>query len=333
VEFVVEAFGELPGEGRVHIIADGSGEESLVTLTADPQDQEKYLGQLARAIESFSFRVELGDAHSPIRSVRVMPLPKVDIELEITTPEYAMGWLREPGSQGRQHSALAGSRVVPVVTADKPLRSAAIEVSGKSFDMQPRGTAFVLETTDPLFARVSQSLRYQIQVIDEDGLKLERPAGGVLRVIPDRPPMVTCSTVSSQILPDASPTVYVAASDDFGIQRLVLHGSVIRLGDEPQAEEESVQVLRELVGVGPAVDRAMRINLAELGLSVGDRLTCTAEVIDDRGEFPGESVSSSSLIFEIVDRETVLANLRDFGERMDGKLDDIIKTQADVGER
>jgi len=333
VEFVVEASGRLPGEGTVHIVGDANGETTFVRLTANPQTPSTYVGRLPRAIDSFSFVVELGDARSLEHPVRVLPLPKVNVELEITTPKYAVNKLDGLGQRSGQHAALAGSHVVPVVTADKELRSATIDVNGKSFAMTPRGSAFVLETSDKLLAQLSESLRYQVQVEDVDGLKLERPTGGVLRVIPDRPPVVTFSTVSTQILPTATPTVRVAASDDFGINRLVLHGSIIRQTETGQEAEGPAQPLHELRDIGSSVDRAVEIDVSKLGLVVGERLICVAEVTDDRGDLPGESASSPSLMFEIVDRETVLANLRDIGAKMDTKLNDIIKTQSNVGER
>ena len=152
-------------------------------------------------------------------------------------------------------------------------------------------------------------------------------------MIPDRPPTVTCSSVSVQILSNASPTIRVAASDDFGIRRVVLHGSVIRRTETGQETEGPAQPLHELRDVGASVDRAVIIDVSKLNLAMGDRLVCVAEATDDRGERPGESASSPSLIFEIVDRETVLANLRDIGAQMDSKMNDIIRTQSNVGER
>ncbi len=333
VAFVVEASGRLPDDGTVHIVGDAGGETTVVRLAPDVQTASTYVGQLPRAIDSFSFVVELGDARSQEHTVRVLPLPKVIVELDITTPEYAVNKLGGLGQLSGQHAAFAGSRVVPVVTADKKLRRATIDINGKSFAMTPRGSAFVLDTSDRLLARLSESLRYQVQVEDVDGLKLERPTGGVLRVIPDRPPMVTCSTVSAQVLPTAAPMIHVAASDDFGIRRVVLHGTVIRQTETGQETAGPAQAVHELRDPGASVDRAVTIDVSKLDLAVGDRLICVAEVTDDRGGLPSESASSPPLMFEIVDRETVLANLRDIGTKMDSKLNDIIQTQSNLGER
>jgi len=334
VRFVVEGSGELPGEGTVHVVGDKNAERTVVRLKPTPEDPAKYVGQLPRAIAGFSFSVELGDARSQKYSVRVLPLPKVNVELEITTPEYAANKLQDPD---RRHSALAGSRVVPVVTADKTLRSATIELNGKPFEMIRRGSAFVLDASwdpalKPLLGQLSEPLRYQVQVEDVDGLKLERPAGGVLRMIPDRAPTVTFTSFSKQILSKASPTVRVVASDDFGIHSVAVSGSVIRRSETGRETDETEDAVT-LAGLddvrGPSVDRAVKIDLSKLDLAVGDRLVCVAEVTDYRGR-PGESASSPSVIFEIVDRATVMERLREISAEVDGGLSGIISVHGDI---
>jgi len=333
VTFLVNASGVLPDEGTATVVGDESGEMTILRLQADPDNPARYAVTWARAIESFTFVVKLGDARSEKFSVQVLPLPKVDVQLDVSTPEYAVARMNQLRQRSRQHAALEGSRVVPLVTADKELVAATIEINGRTFPMTRRGSQFVLMSSDPLLACLSEPLRYQVQVEDTDGLALERPASGVLRVIPDRPPMATCSTGSIQILPTASPTVRVAAADDFGIDRVVLRGTVLREAESGGQTESPPAELGQLYQPGETVNETLTLRLESLGLVVGDRLTCVAEVTDNRGEFPGQSATCPPLIFEIVDRETLLMNLREIGSRMDSRLGDIIKTQGDMGER
>lgn len=333
VLFTIEASGFLPEEGTVAIAARETEERTFVTLTPDPTKPDRYTGQLDRAIDSFSYTVELGDAPPVTRSVHVMPLPKVNVELKVATPEYAVERLKTLNGRNGHNAALEGSRVEAIVTADKPLRSATFEVNGKTFAMKKHGKTFVLESADPMLARLSEPLRYQVQVKDKDGLKLDRPAGGVLRVLPDRAPIVGCSSTTIQILPSATPTVRVSASDDFGIERMVLRGSVIRHAGGDEQQESEPQTLKQIEEAGRQIDTSVQLDLAALDLEIGDRLICVAQVVDHRGELPGRTATCPPLIFEIVDRETVLMNLREIGARMDGRLGDIIKTQGDMGEQ
>ena len=56
-------------------------------------------------------------------------------------------------------------------------------------------------------------------MIDADGLSLETPIRGTIRIRPDRPPTGSAEVVHKVVLPTAEPVIEYRASDDYGLSR------------------------------------------------------------------------------------------------------------------
>lgn len=337
--FRVEVEGEIPSAGQALLIGASSGETSVVDLqpinnNTNDDSPVIFTGQFDRMLEDITYEIELGDANSPPTRVNVIPLPKARVKLEVTPPDYAAKRLATEAATGRSNTALVGSRVVPIVTADKELRRAELGIGDQVFPMEQRGDTFTLTGEDTPLAAISQTLRYEIQIEDLDGLRLARPLSGVLHLREDFPPRIAAATATREVLPNAQPTIRVAASDDFGLDRIVLHRVILRENASVDTPEElpPVEIFKS-TDQQTVADHTFRLDLANLNLSPGDRVACMFDAYDYRGDFEPQSTRSESVAFEVVDRETIMSTLREVEVRMDEKLDAIIKRQSDIGDR
>jgi len=334
--FRVEATGEIPTEGEVRLTGLSSGMATVVALqpTQSKTETVEFTGQIDRMLEDVTYEVELGDARTMPTTVHVIPLPKATVELNVTPPEYAAARLATEATSARNNSALVGSRVVPIVTADKELHRAAIGIGDQVIPLEKSGNTFTLTATNTSLSVLDRTLRYEIQVEDKDGLRLDRPLSGVLHLREDFPPRIAAATATREVLPDARPTIRVAASDDFGLERIVLHQIILRNNSTTgEPDDLPPQEIVKSADRQTVVDHTFRLDLARLKLLPGDRVVCSFDAYDYRGRFEPKSTRSESVAFEVVDRATIMSTLRDVEIRMDEKLDAIIKRQSDIGDR
>ncbi|MEX2216975.1 MAG: hypothetical protein WD768_22880 [Phycisphaeraceae bacterium] len=346
IVFKVRATGQYKkAEGRVEIRAKASGLSTTLELVPDPDQPDLFIAELPRALDDIIYRVFLDDAVGDEKTVTLIPLPVVDVDLTIETPEYARRRFQAPG-EGRQRVALEGSRVVPIVKADKDLKAATFTVDGKPFPMRKDGRKdgkrFVLDSADNPFALVSKDLRYEVQVTDSDGLGLERPLSGVLQVRADQPPRIAAATVTRYVLAEAAPQIKYRATDDYALAKILVRKSVVRASSgmvDPTGQsdggasggtseaQEIVETLHDLKGNTEKDGGTINIELSDLKLVIGDRLEITFEAVDFRGDQPGKTARSERMVFQVTDRKGVLDALREWDDAMDKKLDQIIDAQ------
>jgi hypothetical protein len=341
VEISVEGGGDQPSFGHARLTGMTSGTRAEVVLqsVADAtsigsQPTSVYTGQLPRLDEDADIQVYLGDAWTdPIR-LRIVPLPVVQVELRVTPPVYAAVGDHVPEPGETDVSVLEGSRVDPVVRcANKPLRRAWLTMDGTEHALQPddaAGTTWMLAARHhaPL-AAIRRTQFVQVQVVDRDGLSLAHPIECSIRPRPDRPPRVNSHMVTLRVVPSARPTISYQADDDFGLARLQLNLSVVRDG----AIRATATRPLPLDDTHPVRQRGeVPIDLSELDLAKGDRLTCAVEAADYRGDAPGRATTSEPIQVEVTDERGVLSAMLESDERLAEQLDAVIERQIDVGE-
>jgi len=337
-----------------------------------------YAGELSRLNDSVSYKLLAGDAWTDPAELAMIPLPIVEMRLTPVPPKYAQSAAAaDPDPSGRQLAVLEGSAVDLEIecTNAKQLKSAWLTIQTKAgtqrFDLAPHGANGAVwkprVATSPLKS-IQEEMRYEVQVLDSDGLSLETPLRGTIRIRPDRPPSGLAEVVHKVVLPTAAPVVEYRASDDFGISRLALVAEIERgsesprpqpvepageLNEDPQptatdltpaaaiaAETHRIEMLtqpRPLVGAGLPVQGQHAFSLAPLKLAKGDRVKLTLEVTDYRGENKagqpaGVAYQSDPLILEISDESGVLAAISEADPRSEERLTDIIKRQLGIGE-
>ncbi len=441
---------EMPKSGRVRIEALTTGLETTVDLNPDEKDPSLYTGTLNRVLDDLSYVIYVGDAESDPQSLSLIHLPLAELSMKVIAPEYARGKVRAQPKSQRQVVVLEGSQVIPMVTANKELKSCTLIIEGilmqakrravelseqqeefsdtaraqkltdentkqwvtqqeqvtnglnglisllegnepytgltrtaasaseaarkaffaqvkpRALDQQGqvidaleklleklrqqieldtiklvvrRDKSFVSDSKTrqaPELAKVTEMVRFQIQVKDADGLGLENPIKGTVHVSADMPPRVALAAWSRFVVPKATPGLWYRAVDDYALHSLVLHLSVVRADGEetPLAPIPPFEVPEHK----DRHDGSYVLRLADLKakdgkpikLQKGQQIVAIMEAVDYRGE-PGKSRSSEKWVFEVTDQAGVLGAMDRLDEEMDKKLDDILRAQLEAG--
>ncbi len=333
--FEVHCSGEVPLEGIAEL-RGASGGVTSVLLRAVPGREGVFHGQLERLVDSLTYQLFLGDAWTDPVFVQVIPLPVVDVQLEVTPPQYAAGveMPEESHSGARQVSVVEGSRVVVRLASDKPLDSAKLSVLEDQYPLRrvtgdEKREEWQLDQPGTPLAQVAEPLRYEVQVLDRDGLSLRDPIRGFIRIKADRPPRVSAAVVTQHVLPTGRPTISYGAADDYGIAQIRVLRQVSR--QDGRMLDDTLEV--PLAGPPEKLVRGtFPLELASLKLVKGDQLRVTFEAVDYRGTLMGKSALSEPLVLQVTDERGVLAAMVEADERSARQLDAIIQRQLGIGD-
>jgi hypothetical protein len=391
VRFLVIAAGQVPPTGTIAARArDGGTVRTTIDLAPLSDDQRASLsptqldllaespystvfaGTLLQLLEDTTYQVFLGDAWTDPATIAMVHLPTIETELSLVPPRYAVRGSDKIDPASRQVSVLEGTSAGLVVrsTNRKPLAEVTLKIgSGESQtshalavvdDAATDGAAteWSLPRENSPLANIREEIRYELVVVDTDGLGPDAPIRGTIRIRPDRLPTASADVVHKVVLPTAEPVIEFRAADDYGLARLVLVAEIERFdparaagitgdlgtGIAPAAEEVPAETRRFELLAGPpvAADRLPLVGryplaLSRLALAKGDRVKLTLEATDYRGEDDagrvlGESQASESLILEISDESGVLAAISEADQRSEERLTDLIKRQLGIGE-
>ncbi len=340
VNLSVLASGDLPAEGKV-VVKPCNGRSSSTVKLARDDAGAKYEVHLPEIVDALDLEVFLGDAHTESIRIEVIPLPVLSIQAVVTVPDYAQGTAGAASTtqNTRQITVIEGSRIdLQVVCSNKRLTSALLTLEGKHYPLMPvskddTGQLWTLADTDSPLKAVAQPLRYEVQVIDEDGLSLPKPFEGSVRIKPDQMPQIAGRALTRFVLPNARPPVHFRATDDFGIAKLLAHVDVKR--KDGQAEPRRTVPMRELAKPLLRDQLPMKgtfpLDLASLGLKKGDQVSVTLAAVDYRGGSNGQSGSSEPILFEITDEAGILEDLARPDYQSAEELDAIIRQQLNIG--
>jgi len=358
VRFEVTGSGRLPPGGHVDLKTDRGVSMSVGLSPSDATGAGKrgraaYAGELPRLVEAVDYRIYLGDAWTDPARLEVVPLPVIDVEIEVTPPSYAAsGEASARTSTGlRQISVIEGSRVGVRVASDKRLEKATLAIDGQQHAMQrdesrvaaPRAGAagvdyadfWTLPVDDTPLASVVAPVRYEIRAVDVDGLEPEAPIEGVIRIKADHAPQIAASAVTEFVLPTARPRIAYEAADDFGLARLVILPEVTH--EDGRVETLDEVVVSELAGADtPPRDAQDQypLDLATLRVVKGDRLSIVVQAVDYRGAGrEGKATQTDPLVFQVTDERGILAAMAEADRESAERLKTMIQRQIEVGER
>lgn len=366
---------DAPDAADVLLAADGAGEIESLKNAADSVDAALkawpgkangtavFVGRLARLNDPLDYQIYLGDAWTDPATLAMTPLPIIETKLTPVPPEYARGSKdATTDAASRQLAVLEGSQVHVGLTCTngKPLERAWLVITNlpdrPRFDLKPLSderTEWELDAAATPFSPVLREVRFDLQVLDRDGLQLDVPISGLVRIKADRGPTCAAEVVHRVVLPAARPVVKYRAGDDYGIAKLVLHATIERgdnssaangspednstnPGERVAAEEKTFAIVEASNDPSAVPSRVLSgeypLDLRPLNLIKGDRLKLTLEAIDYRGITPGKSYLSDPLVIEISDESGVLAAISEADERSEQRLTDIIKQQLGIGE-
>ncbi len=329
-------------------------------------------GELARLNDDIVFKLTAGDAWTDPARVQMIPLPVVETKLDAKPPSYAIDRVKNTAAPSGQLAVLEGSSVDLTVESvnRKPLASAWVSLQNagalQRVDLVARDAqrlVWSFEGNNSPFRDIRRELRYEIQVVDLDGLSLEAPIRGTIRIRPDEPPTAVADVLHKVVLPTAEPVIRYRAADDYGISKISLLVAVernaARAAASPSGSYETadapnsppaIAVPSELhrfelqAGKKPVTADALpmagtfSLSLSPLKLAKGDSLKLTLEVTDYRGENDqgqpiGRTALSDSLILQVSDESGVLAAIAEGDQKSEQQLTEIIKRQLGIGEQ
>jgi hypothetical protein len=326
---------ELPESGEVRVIAEKTGLEAVVELTRESKKgvvPAVYSGTLNRVLDNLAYTVYLGDDRSDIRQLRIVPRPRVTLEMKVITPEYVRGKVPQKSKNQRQTIAVEGSKIIPTVTCDnKELKEGTItfEKSDAKFDMTLRDGKLVFEGQDSPLSNISEMVRFEINVTDTNNQEPESPIKGLVHIAADLPPRAALMGFSRYIVPGAAPELRYKALDDYALGDIVLHLAVI---DADGSETRKPPItLAKVAGKFPGYQGSYTLNVANLKLQKGYQISAFIDVTDYRGKLEGKSRRSEKWIFEVTDNAGVLEAMDRLTEQMDKKLDEILRAQLEAG--
>lgn len=337
----VTCSGELPAKGSVQLTTVGQGvhtEVSLVTHGTVDSGRQQFVGEQPRLVDSVNYQIFLGDAWTDPVQLRVIPLPVVSLDLQASPPEYAAKIERTQAdkSGSRQIAVIEGSQVkLQVVSSNKPLESATVTIDKRAIPLlaiDDEHKVWRLPDKSTPFSRVMQPLKYHIQVKDLDGLGLEQPISGSIRLKLDRPPRILAGVISKKVLPGAKPKISIGATDDYGLAKIRIIQEVIHENGETHHSTVDVEAIPVAQQPQTAYRSRYSADLKSLKLTKGDQLKLTLEAIDYRGDVTGQSAVSEPLVLEVTDVQGFLAGMVETDEQSARRLDAIIQRQLGIGE-
>ncbi len=333
--------GVIPAKGAAKLTTRAQAIHTDVELKAagdSKSGSQVFIGEQPRLVDTVDYQIYLGDAWTDPVTLQVIPLPVVTLDLEATPPAYAakveQALAEKNGS--RQLAVIEGSRVdLKLVCSNKPLESALITIDKQKIPLKSgdaEGKVWTLPQTNTPFARVTKPLKYQVQVKDRDGLALEQPITGFIRMKMDRPPRILAGVISKRVLPGAKPNISIGATDDYGLAKIRI---VQEVRHEDGKVDQSIAVVETIAAnQQPQTTYKGRYtaDLKKLKLAKGDTLTLTLEAIDYRGDLEGKPSASEPLVLEVTDVQGFLAGMVETDEQSARRLDAIIQRQLGIGE-
>ena len=326
---------ELPESGQVRIEALSSGLETVVELIREGGEDDipaVYSGTLNRVLDDLSYTVHLGDTQSEIRQLKLVPRPRVELEMKVVAPKYVHGKLPPKPKNRRQAVVVEGSKVIPVITCkNKEIVKGTItfEKSDKAFPLRRDGKTLVFDADTGPLARVIEMVRFEIDVTDSNDQHPESPIKGVVHVAADLPPRAALMGYSRYVVPGATPELRFRAIDDYALDQITLQLAIID-ADGQQTEQPPVSIAK-LKGKQADYRGSYMLNLEKLKLQKGYQISALIEAVDYRGELEGKSRRSEKWVFEITDNAGVLEAMDRLTEQMDKKLDEILRAQLEAG--
>lgn len=306
--------------------------------TADSDTSSVLIGELPRLMNSVTIQAFVGDARSPKITIHATPLPVVTPELSVTPPEYVreVTTPKEPSESNRALSVIEGSRVdLTIRSLNKPLEMVSITIGDSDYRLTPKDAEkrqWTLDVANTEFAEVSETIRYQIQATDHEGLQLENPIHGTIRLRTDQPPRLAISARTRNVVATAQPPIIWSASDDFGLSRVIARIQVARADGEVSETEVEVAASPKENARQTSLRGTYPLDLSSMKLVKGDELKVTFAAYDYRGDAEPAVSYSEPIQLQLTDRQGILSGLLETDEESARQLDAIIRRELGIGD-
>jgi len=243
VDFSVRFGGwRVPGDATLELMDD---HQRTTEIPMRPEGEGRFTATVARAVESFTYRVRGGDAVAErdpsgrAYRVNVRLRPVATVKLRLAYPTYTS---KEPAIiEGGVAQAIEGTLVRILGRCSKDIS----EIKLVYLSGPDAGRAVPMKLTSARSARLDlagpldSSFRYTVRVTDTDGVanyeavdSEESPAPiYAIRVVRDARPRVTVTepkTESAEVRDDGEMAIRARATDDYGLVGATLHWRLAR---------------------------------------------------------------------------------------------------------
>ncbi len=343
VKFEVQIDGTIPAplNGKLVLQSlDGSIATDVELLPPEKADAGKTVlrGELPRLMDSVQFEVYVGDARTVPFRINAVPLPVVDVRLKVTPPSYASSAeFSNADSKGaaKWHlSVIEGSQVdVELESLNADLDSAKFSIGENEFSLTPaeQGGArkWSLKTAGTPLASISEAIEYKLQVTDKQGLQLEAPIRGSIRLKQDLPPRIAVSSRTSKVIPTAAPPILYSVQDDYALSKVVAQVQISRADNEIPDREFAVVTVPASKPQSTAKG-TFKLDLTSLKLAKGDELKVTFVAYDFRGTHEPKKSFSEPILFQVTDQQGILSGLLETDQESAKQLDAIIRRELGI---
>lgn len=316
IEIELDPSGYAPetAEAQVRFANGRSVTITLAKVTDAPAGLVLFRGQVAQALDDFSFRPVAYDARWPRwEPVKTLRRPAVGgLSVTCTFPAYLN---REPetttvGDLRVPH----GTEVAVTMTSTKPIADGILVQRLGNNEAAESPAAIAGTDRNEITGRftVTASGTWSLRLVDADGLSPAQPSTYTISCLIDKPPVVSILAPRQDKL--ASPTakwpLRFSVKDDQGLGAARLRYTVESADAVAEGAQEAPSVAIELPGLAmpgeKSVSKQAEFDLGRLNLQPGMRVTWWLEVADNRTPEPNLGVSQR-LHFTIVDAETLRA--------------------------
>ena len=355
VQFVVHASGVLADDGIIRVTSNGASLSQNVALTQSGDttaEEAHYEAIVPKLVEGLRCEISLGDAYSDPIQLEAIPLPIVEVQLTDTPPAYAKALATKSARAvaARQISVLEASRVeLLVVCANKPLAQVTATVNDTQHELAPQDTdktRWSFASTPAALANVTEPVTFTVQAMDADGLKIDPPLQGQIRIRSDRKPTIIARCETQYVLPTAKPRIHFAAEDDFGLREIKMQLEIVRTStatadnaSEPSEPTSAIELYRlddtnstsETPPVQTSLQSSYALDLSAYSLAPEDQVRVRVIASDYRGEAAGESVTSEPITLNVTDLSGIYAAMYELEKRAYDTTGGLIDRQTETG--
>lgn len=272
------------------------------------------------------YQVCAGDASSGTYSVRVVRRPAVlQFRVRYDYPTYIR---REPLTVTNTDGLIeapVGTEATITLTATGPLDDARLRVGDRAVGTIPTVEANVRQAK----LTITRDLPWRVHLRSREGIDGSGPPGSTIRALPDRPPLLRllAPTGELRLAPRDLMLLPYQALDDYGLE--TLSASVGVNGASPRSVPLALPAERRFR------EDVLRLDLAELGVAVGDLVAVSLVATDGAGQ-----VGTSPTVRVLISPRSIdlnatrrLGELKDAAQYVDLALSELRSARSRLGEK
>ena len=307
----------------IYVSSDGrQWEQTAMT----PAGDQAYTFTIPAVDRDFRFYVTAGDATTPTHMVSVLRQPAVaEFRIRYSYPAYTGRASLTVHNTDGLIEAPQGSEAALSVVSTEPLNAAAIRIDGARIEMSATGEANVRQAR----LNVDRDHSYELEMTSDRGVEWSGARQRMqIRAVPDRAPLVRLvqPMTDLRLSPREILTLSYQALDDYGVSQLSARAQV----NANAAAEYPLRVR----GDARRVEGAFDLDLASLGVKVGDVVSVTVTASDRAGQHASSDVRHVLVSPRSIDGATHqrLAELSQALEYARDWADQLAKAQRTVDE-